>query len=247
MSSQSPFDELRRVLANTGEESSSQLNLDYGRKSRCGLPEIVYCSGKSSALIASALGSLCESSGRAVGTRLDPTQREDVTTLLAESVQEIEHYPDYHCIVAHNNTKFPRTGGRVVILTAGSSDIPVAGEASLIVSEAGCDVQLFGDIGVAGIHRVVRPIEMVSEWDADVIIVAAGMDGVLPTVVAGLVDIPVIGLPTSTGYGFGGEGLGALTTMLQACAPGVSVVNIDNGVGAGTMAALIANRAAQFR
>jgi NCAIR mutase (PurE)-related protein len=116
-----------------------------------------------------------------------------------------------------------------------------------MAAEMGCEVRSVWDVGVAGIHRLVNPLEMLTGWDADVFVVAAGMDGVLPTVVCGLVKQPVIGLPVSTGYGFGGEGVGALTTMLQSCAPGLAVVNIDNGIGAGAMAALIANRAARFR
>ena len=103
------------------------------------------------------------------------------------------------------------------------------------------------DVGVAGLHRLVAPLERFFAAGVDVIVVAAGMDGALPSVVAGLVDVPVIGLPTSIGYGFGGAGIGALTTMLQSCAPGLVVVNIDNGIGAGATAALIANRAAATR
>jgi NCAIR mutase (PurE)-related protein len=103
------------------------------------------------------------------------------------------------------------------------------------------------DVGVAGLHRLVAPLERFATARTDVIIVAAGMDGALPSVVAGLVDIPVIGLPTSVGYGLGAGGVGALATMLQSCAPGLVVVNIDNGIGAGATAALIANRTAGGR
>lgn len=138
----------------------------------------------------------------------------------------------------------PATGGRIGIVTAGSSDIPIAAEAALIAREMGCEVHEVRDVGVAGLHRLVRPLERLGELDVHVIIVAAGMDGALPSVVAGLVPVPVIGLPTSVGYGFGGAGVGAMTTMLQSCAPGLVVVNIDNGVGAGAAAAKIANVAA---
>ena len=132
-------------------------------------------------------------------------------------------------------------------MTAGTSDIPVAAEAALIAREMGCAIQTTWDVGVAGIHRLVRPLEMLIDWDPDVFVVAAGMDGILPTIISGLVPQPVIGLPVSTGYGFGGEGVGALTTMLQTCSPGMAVVNIDNGVGAGMTAARMANRAAAAR
>jgi NCAIR mutase (PurE)-related protein len=141
----------------------------------------------------------------------------------------------------------PTHGGVVGVLSAGTSDIPVAAEAALMASEMGATVIEAWDVGVAGLHRLVEPLERLAEAGVDVIVVAAGMDGALPAVVAGLVDAPVIGLPTSIGYGVGAGGVGALTSMLQSCAPGLLVVNIDNGIGAGSSAALIANRAAASR
>jgi NCAIR mutase (PurE)-related protein len=138
----------------------------------------------------------------------------------------------------------PRTGGRIAVISAGASDRPIAREATIMVVEMGCDVVTVADVGVAGLHRLVRPLERIAEFDPHAVIVAAGMDGALPSVVAGLVPYPVIGLPVSVGYGYGGDGTGALMSMLQSCAPGLAVVNIDNGIGAGSMAALIANRAA---
>jgi hypothetical protein len=123
----------------------------------------------------------------------------------------------------------------------------VAAEAALVALEMGATVLEAWDVGVAGLHRLIEPLERFADEGVDVIVVAAGMDGALPSVVAGLVDVPVIGLPTSIGYGFGSGGIGALTTMLQSCAPGLVVVNIDNGIGAGSTAALIANRAADSR
>lgn len=114
--------------------------------------------------------------------------------------------------------------------------------------EMGCEVYPVYDVGVAGLHRLFKPLEhLVTEVDVDVIIVAAGMDGALPSVVSGLVPVPVIGLPISVGYGLGGKGIAALYGMLQTCSPGLAVVNIDNGIGAGAIAGMIANRAARFR
>ena len=139
------------------------------------------------------------------------------------------------------------TGGQVGVISAGTSDIPVAEEAALIAEEMGCQVTCIYDVGVAGLHRLVNPLRDLLARGTDAIIVAAGMDGALPSVVAGLVPVPVIGLPTSIGYGMGGKGVAALLAMLQTCAPGLSVVNIDNGVGAGITAAMIANRVAQAR
>jgi NCAIR mutase (PurE)-related protein len=140
-----------------------------------------------------------------------------------------------------------QTGGHIGVICAGTSDIPVADEATLMVEEMGCRVTSIYDVGVAGLHRLVTPLRNLLADNVDVIIVAAGMDGALPSVVTGLVPVPVIGLPTSIGYGFGGKGVAALLSMLQTCAPGLSVVNIDNGVGAGSTAALIANRIALVR
>ena len=134
------------------------------------------------------------------------------------------------------------------MLTAGTSDVGVAEEAALLCREMGCEVVRGYDVGVAGLHRLFGPLRsMLEEAEVDVIIVAAGMDGALPSVVAGLVDVPVIGLPVSVGYGVGGKGVAALYSMLQACAPGMSVVNIDNGIGAAAVAGLIANRMAEAR
>jgi NCAIR mutase (PurE)-related protein len=141
----------------------------------------------------------------------------------------------------------PPAGGRVGVLTAGTSDIPYAEEAEIVAGEMGCEVRAFYDVGVAGIHRLADPLRILRDFGADVVIVAAGMDGALPSVVSGLVDVAVIGQPTPIGYGLGGEGVAALMTMLQTCAQGLTVVNSGNGVGAGATAALIANRVAAAR
>jgi hypothetical protein len=133
------------------------------------------------------------------------------------------------------------------VITAGTSDVPVAEEAAVVVREMGCEVLSAYDVGVAGIHRLFGPLREMLERRLDVVITAAGMDGALPSVVAGLVDVPVIGLPVSVGYGLGGQGIAALYSMLQTCAPGLTVVNVDNGVGAGATAGLIARRAAEAR
>ena len=132
-------------------------------------------------------------------------------------------------------------------ISAGTSDVPVLGEAVAVAREMGAAVRSFHDVGVAGIHRLTQPLEELRSFDPDCLIVAAGMEGALPSVVAGLVAVPVVGLPTSTGYGLGGDGTAAILGMLQTCSPGLSVVNVDNGIGAGVTAALVANRAALGR
>jgi NCAIR mutase (PurE)-related protein len=132
----------------------------------------------------------------------------------------------------------------VAVICAGTSDVPIAREAALVAREMGAEVREVADVGVAGLHRLIEPLTAVMAWEPHALVVAAGMDGALPSVIAGLVSIPVIGVPVSVGYGYGGDGTAALMSMLQSCAPGLAVVNIDNGVGAGSMAALIANNAA---
>jgi NCAIR mutase (PurE)-related protein len=136
------------------------------------------------------------------------------------------------------------SGGRIGALSAGTSDLPVLEESLAVATEMGASVLDFHDVGVAGIHRLAAPLEELRRFDPDCLIVAAGMEGALPSVVSGLVAVPVIGLPTSTGYGLGGDGTAAILGMLQTCSPGLTVVNVDNGIGAGATAALIANRAA---
>jgi hypothetical protein len=140
-----------------------------------------------------------------------------------------------------------QSGGRVAVLTAGTSDIPVAEEAKVIAQEMGCSVWSSYDVGVAGIHRLLDPMKEIVAKDIDAVIVVAGREGALASVVSGLVDIPVIAVPTSNGYGFGGKGVGTLMAMLQACSLGLAVVNIDGGVAAGAVAALIANRNGNLR
>ncbi|TMI28044.1 hypothetical protein E6H36_01705 [Candidatus Bathyarchaeota archaeon] len=131
---------------------------------------------------------------------------------------------------------------RAVKLRSGSGE-----EARIIAEEMGCKTKSFNDVGVAGLHRLFEPLKDLLRWDADVILVVAGREGALPTVVAGIVDVPVVGVPTSRSYGFGDKGLAALAAMLQSCSLGMSVVNIDGGVGAGAVAAMIANRVGQVR
>ena len=219
---------------------------DAGREQRKGTPEVVFAETKEISQIIAMARSLLASTGRVVISRLprqalDPvreTFREYPFRLRAGNRAMVIYRPDY---------VRSKTGGHVGVISAGTSDIPVAEEAALIAEEMGCRVTCIYDVGVAGLHRLMLPLRTLLADSVDVIIVAAGMDGALPSVVSGLVPVPVIGLPTSIGYGFGGKGFAALLSMLQTCAPGLSVVNIDNGVGAGVTAALIANRVAQAR
>jgi NCAIR mutase (PurE)-related protein len=227
----------------SGERIDSRL--DFDRETRKGIPEIVLAEVKTDEQVLAIVRAFVATNGRAVATRLRVgtlalLQTEFPGCVDARPVARAAavHAPDYN---------HPRTGGHVGILTAGTSDIPIAEEARLVAEEMGCQVTSLYDVGVAGLHRLLSPLRELLASDVAVLVVCAGMDGALPSVVSGLSPVPVIGVPTSIGYGAGGKGRAALLAMLQTCAPGLTVVNIDNGAGAGATAALIANRVASAR
>lgn len=221
--------------------------LDIGREKRKGLPEVILAEGKLAGDVAKISQAMLRRSGRAIITRLKQSQVRSVRSIIGREAK-VEYFSRSRMIVVRSKGyKLRRSGGRVGVLTAGTSDIPVAEEAEIIAREMGCETRAFYDVGVAGIHRLFDPALDLLKWDADVIIVVAGREGALPTVVAGIVDVPVIGVPTSSSYGFGEKGLAALAAMLQSCSLGMAVVNIDSGVGGGAVAALIANRAGESR
>jgi pyridinium-3,5-biscarboxylic acid mononucleotide synthase len=213
--------------------------LDLGRSVRKGVPEVVYARGKSPAQVADICATLLESCERVIVSTPTPEHEAEIRTKLPGTPLRRAG----RSVVIGSGEPAP-SGGRVGALSAGTSDLPVLEEALAVVREMGASVMSFHDVGVAGVHRLAAPLQELREFDADALIVAAGMEGALPSVVSGLVAVPVIGLPTSTGYGLGGDGTAAILGMLQTCSPGLSVVNVDNGVGAGATAALIANRAA---
>jgi NCAIR mutase (PurE)-related protein len=219
---------------------------DPDRERRKGVPEIVYAPGKTPEASLAIAQALFARSGRAVLSRVDQ-QLEELLRTSFEPAQLTWHASSRMAVVKDTGFETPRGGGRVAVLTAGTSDVPIAEEAAVVAAEMGCAVLSAYDVGVAGLHRLTGPLRRLREHGSDAVVVAAGMDGALPSVVAGLVDVPVIGLPTSVGYGMGGKGVAALLSMLQTCSPGLVVVNIDNGVGAGATAALIANRVAAAR
>ncbi len=219
---------------------------DPAREARKGTPEVVFAETKDVPQIIAMVQGLLSESGRAILSRVRPEAIAPVRDAFKD--HEVRVLDAARAMVIYAPTYVRRhTGGHVGVISAGTSDIPVAEEATLIAEEMGCQVTRIYDVGVAGLHRLLEPLRTLLAEDVDVLIVAAGMDGALPSVVAGLVPVPVIGLPTSIGYGIGGKGLAALLSMLQTCAPGLAVVNIDNGVGAGITAALIANRMAFAR
>ena len=248
-------DILRRLVAGdiTEEEAVSALRslqldelggrakLDLGRFMRRGIPEVVLASGKTPADAARLAVAMAERQGQGLISRMTVEHQAALRDAASAARMQLISYAASARVLRAGFVP-ESLDCKVGILTAGTSDLSAAEEAKMVVEACGVEVRLDADLGVAGLHRFVGPLASTLEWGADVVIVAAGMDGVLPGLVAGLVDVPVIGLPVSTGYGRGGAGEAALTTMLQSCSTGLVVVNIDNGVGAGAAAVLIAQR-----
>ncbi len=210
--------------------------VDTHRALRKGFPEVVYSPGKSPEQLARILSSLIDGGGPVMATRASPPMFEAVKAALGDD--EVKYYPEARIIAAGKPRRAPT--GRVVVMTAGTSDIPVAEEAAVTAELMGARVERVYDVGVAGIHRLLdhrRTLE-----GARAVVVVAGMEGALPSVVAGLTEAPVVAVPTSVGYGASFDGLAALLAMMSSCAPGTAVVNVDNGFGAGYFAAVINGR-----
>jgi pyridinium-3,5-biscarboxylic acid mononucleotide synthase len=205
---------------------------DFGRMERCGIPEVVYGEGKTVKQLVEVAGKFLKNAGRVIITKVS-AEKADVVIgkyggLYSEDAQVL--------VVKRRGFKVKKVGS-VGVITAGTSDVGVAEEARIILNELGCGTVTSYDVGVAGVHRVFPALKRMAKVKA--IIVVAGMEGALPSVISGLVDVPVIGVPTSVGYGVGRGGYPALNAMLTSCSP-VAVVNIDNGYGAAVLAYQIA-------
>ncbi len=207
--------------------------LDHHRALRTGMPEVIFAAGKTSAQVTAIFAHMAGAGGNVLATR---ASRE-----MFDSVLKIEPRAEFHesarAITLTQNASVVRGKGTIAVVCAGTSDLPVAEEAYVTAQLMGNDVELIADVGVAGIHRLLA--QRTSLQSARVLIVCAGMEGALPTVVAGLVHAPVLAVPTSVGYGASFGGVAALLGMLNTCSPNVSVVNIDNGFGAACIASLI--------
>ncbi|WP_298457170.1 nickel pincer cofactor biosynthesis protein LarB [uncultured Cellulomonas sp.] len=215
------------------ESLAEYATLDHDRSARRGFAEAVLCESKTVDQVAGIARDIAGRGTRTLFTRVPPEQ---VDALLGE-LPGAAHDRDAR-VVAWPGEPPPPTGGLVVVVAAGTSDLPVAREAAVTARHLGRPCRTVVDVGVAGLHRVLGQLDLLRS--ARAIVVVAGMDGALPGVVAGLVPAPVVAVPTSVGYGASFGGIAALLTMLNACAPGVAVVNIDNGYGAGHLAAQIA-------
>jgi NCAIR mutase (PurE)-related protein len=212
-------------------------HIDHHRSIRQGFPEVVFCSGKTPLQVGQIFAQLAEHHERVLGTRAAPEHFEHTKQL----VSGVQYSPTARTLWLDKKPELPRKGG-VVIIAGGTSDLPVVEEAELTLYLMGHAADRVCDVGVAGLHRLLRYVKAIQS--ANVIIVVAGMEGALPSVIGGLVAVPVIGVPTSVGYGGSFGGLAALLGMLNSCAPGVAVVNIDNGYGAGYLAAMINQKSA---
>jgi NCAIR mutase (PurE)-related protein len=229
-----------------GAEGVPVARLDLERERRKGVPEIVLAEGKRLEHVEQIVERFVATAGRCIVSRARPAVVRRLRARFADCSLVVHEAARMVVVRAAPGAPAP-TGATVAVLSAGTADVPVAEEARVVAEEMGCRVLTAYDVGVAGLHRLAAPLAEMRAAGVDAVVVAAGMDGALPSVVAGLVAVPVIGVPTSVGYGAGGRGLAALLSMLQTCVPGLVVVNVDNGVGAGATAALIANRTAAAR
>jgi NCAIR mutase (PurE)-related protein len=214
-------------------EVAQAVVIDHHRELRTGIPELVFGASKTAAQIAAAMTELARGAGGSVATRIDPAKAAELRALLP-------------AVVIHEAARLAMLGkpaprppcAPIAVVCAGTSDLPVAEEAALVAEFLGAPVIRVSDVGVAGIHRLLGRLEDIRR--AQVVIAVAGMEAALPSVLGGLIDRPMIAVPTSVGYGVSVDGLVALGALLSACAPGITVVNIDNGVGAAVAAVKIA-------
>jgi len=214
-------------------EDLGDLKIDHHRALRKGFPEVIYGQGKTREQIAKAIEGILKTGENVLVTRLSPRKAEKILSLYPQA----EYHPIPRLLVLKQK-EIPLLGkGEILVISAGTSDLPVAEEAALCAEMMGNRVGRLYDVGVSGVHRLLHHLELLRR--ANVLIVVAGMEGALPSVVAGLVERPVIAVPTSVGYGVSFKGVAALLGMLTSCASNVAVVNIDNGFGAAYVASLI--------
>lgn len=233
------------------DEAERQLRLDYirrigehtlfdpRRRERKDVPEVIFGESKSPAVLAEIVTQALKDCDHLIVSRAGVGHLEAVRSALGD---DLVRYEKAASMIVIDRRPRPAPKGLIGILAAGTSDVRVAEEARVVAEAMGVEVTVAYDVGIAGPHRFLDPLEKMLARGVDALIVVAGMEGALASLVASLADVPVIGVPTSVGYGAGGEGQGALLSMLQSCSPGLAVVNIDNGVGAGATAGLISLR-----
>ena len=237
---------MREIKLYGVEEIESMVRFDVGRELRRGIPEIVFAEHKSPDVLDEIIKRILSRSGRVIVSRLC-SEHYSVVEKYRNGYQVEVNTRGRVAVIRARGVRKEYTGGIVGVVTAGTSDIPLAEEARTIVEEMGCKAIAIYDVGIASFKRVLDAVKKLVEENVDVAIVIAGMEGALPSVIASFIDVPVIGVPASRGYGLGGGGVSALLSMLQSCTLGVLTVNIDNSVGAAVAAAMIARRIGFYR
>ena len=223
------------------EEVENFAKIDINRKMRKGIPEVIFAEKKQLLEIKKIIASVLKKSDSVLVSRIQKKDYSKVIDFSKKNNFKIKKGKNTTTVLIFRKT-IKKSGAKIGIITAGTSDIGVAEEAKLMCESMNCECITSYDIGIAGLHRTFPILKEFVKAEVDVIIVAAGMEGALASVVSSMVNVPVIGVPTSVGYGYGEKGIAALASMLQSCALGLSVVNIDNGIGAGAVAAKIANQ-----
>ncbi len=231
-------EEAEAYLKRAPFEDLGYAKLDTHRKIRTGFPEVVFCQGKTDGQLLEIFGKLYEEEGQVLGTRATKDQYEILKEVYLDiQYDEVSRIVKIESVQADGSEKSGQKAGKIAVLSAGTADMPVAEEAAQVAEYFGANVERVYDVGVSGLHRLLFQLDVIQ--DANCVIAVAGMEGALASVAGGLVDVPVIAVPTSVGYGASMNGLSALLTMINSCANGVAVVNIDNGFGAGYIAAQI--------
>ena len=215
--------------------------IDMGRKHRKGIPEVIFAERKTAEETKKIISRVIQKSDSILISRIQKKDYAKILKFVKTKKIQIKNGKNTTTLLLYKKT-LKNNRGKIGIITAGTSDIGVAEEARLTCEAMHCSTITTYDVGIAGLHRLFPIVKKFIEEDVDAVIVAAGMEGALASVVSSLVSVPVIGLPTSVGYGYGEKGVAALASMLQSCSLGLLVVNIDNGIGAGAVAANIANR-----
>jgi hypothetical protein len=223
------------------EKIGNIAQIDTGRRNRKGIPEVILAERKELPDLKKIIKKTLTKNNEVLISRIKQKDYTKILEFAKKNKYKIKNGKNTTALLIYKN-KIKKLGGKVGIIAAGTSDIGVGEEARLVCESMNCDCLSSYDVGIAGLHRIFPVMKQFIESEVDVIIVVAGMEGALASIVSSIADIPVIGVPTSIGYGYGEKGVAALASMLQSCSLGLTVVNIDNGVGAGAAAANIANR-----
>lgn len=231
----------KQIALHAVEKIGDMAKLDVGREIRKGLPEIVFAENKEYDDIIKIALAAVKRNGQVIVSRIRKNELRKVAGALRKKGLSVEIGKKSTTLIASSKPR-KKSGAKVGVMAAGTSDIGVAEEARLVAEAMGCTAIVSYDVGIAGMHRLFPVLKEMLAQNVGAIVVVAGMEGALASVVASMVDVPVVGVPTSIGYGFGANGVAALASMLQSCTLGLAVVNIDNGVGAGAYAASIAKK-----